>query len=103
MLCVGASAARAGPDTIMNSSTNFRTEWERVLNNFKAIDGAKIKARRAKAKEEIYFYSKEEFAGSTNPFKVIIRCGSLGYDPSLPLAFKVANLFKMPIEDIFEP
>ena len=25
------------------------------------------------------------------------------YDPSLPLAFKVANLFKMPIEDIFEP
>ena len=25
------------------------------------------------------------------------------YDPSLPLAFKLANLFKMPIEDIFEP
>ena len=25
------------------------------------------------------------------------------YDPSLPLAFKMANLFKMPIEDIFEP
>jgi putative transcriptional regulator len=24
------------------------------------------------------------------------------YDPSLPLAFKVAQLFKMPIEEIFE-
>jgi putative transcriptional regulator len=25
------------------------------------------------------------------------------YDPSLPLAFKVARLFKTPIEEIFEP
>lgn len=25
------------------------------------------------------------------------------YDPSLPLAFKIARLFKLPIEDIFEP
>ena len=25
------------------------------------------------------------------------------YDPSLPLAFKVARLFKRTIEDIFEP
>ena len=25
------------------------------------------------------------------------------YDPSLPLAFKVARLFKQPIENIFEP
>jgi putative transcriptional regulator len=25
------------------------------------------------------------------------------YDPGLPLAFKVADLFKQPIEDIFEP
>jgi len=25
------------------------------------------------------------------------------YDPSLPLAFKVARLFKMKIEEIFEP
>jgi len=24
------------------------------------------------------------------------------FDPSLPLAFKVARLFKMPIEDIFQ-
>ena len=24
------------------------------------------------------------------------------YDPSLPLAFKVAGLFKLPIEEIFE-
>jgi len=25
------------------------------------------------------------------------------YDPSLPLAFKVGRLFKLPIENIFEP
>jgi len=25
------------------------------------------------------------------------------YDPSLPLAFKVAQLFKVPIEEIFQP
>ena len=25
------------------------------------------------------------------------------YDPSLPLAFKMAKLFEMPIEEIFEP
>lgn len=24
------------------------------------------------------------------------------YDPSLPLAFKIARLFRLPIEDIFE-
>jgi len=25
------------------------------------------------------------------------------YDPSLPLAFAIAKLFKLPIEEIFEP
>jgi putative transcriptional regulator len=25
------------------------------------------------------------------------------YDPSLPLAFKISRLFKLPIEQIFEP
>jgi putative transcriptional regulator len=25
------------------------------------------------------------------------------YDPSLPLAFKIARLFKKPIEEIFDP
>jgi putative transcriptional regulator len=25
------------------------------------------------------------------------------YDPSLPLAFKIAHLFQAPIEEIFEP
>jgi putative transcriptional regulator len=25
------------------------------------------------------------------------------YDPSLPLAFKVSSVFKLPIEEIFEP
>ena len=25
------------------------------------------------------------------------------YDPSLPLAFKIARLFQLPIEDIFQP
>jgi hypothetical protein len=41
-----------------------------VLKFFKAIGNAQFKARRAEAKGEIYFYSKEEFAGSTNPIKV---------------------------------
>ena len=25
------------------------------------------------------------------------------YDPSLPLAFKLSRVFKLPVEDIFEP
>jgi putative transcriptional regulator len=25
------------------------------------------------------------------------------YDPSLPLAFKISKLFKLPIEEIFQP
>ena len=25
------------------------------------------------------------------------------YDPSLPLAFKISKLFRMPIEQVFEP
>ena len=25
------------------------------------------------------------------------------FDPSLPLAFKIAEIFEMPIEDIFDP
>jgi putative transcriptional regulator len=25
------------------------------------------------------------------------------YDPSLPLAFKIARLFRLPIEEVFEP
>ncbi len=25
------------------------------------------------------------------------------YDPSLPLAFKIAHLFQLPVEQIFEP
>ncbi len=25
------------------------------------------------------------------------------YDPSLPLAFKIARLFQLPVEEIFEP
>jgi len=25
------------------------------------------------------------------------------YDPSLPLAFKIAHLFELPIEEIFDP
>jgi putative transcriptional regulator len=25
------------------------------------------------------------------------------YDPSLPLAFKIAKLFRLPIEEVFEP
>jgi putative transcriptional regulator len=35
--------------------------------------------------------------------QAIIAIETGRYDPSLPLAFKLANLFKVSIEDIFEP
>jgi putative transcriptional regulator len=28
---------------------------------------------------------------------------ALGYDPSLPLAFRIADLFDMPLETLFSP
>jgi len=35
--------------------------------------------------------------------QAIIAIETGRYDPSLPLAFKIAALFKVSIEDIFEP
>jgi putative transcriptional regulator len=35
--------------------------------------------------------------------QAIIAIETGRYDPSLPLAFKIAQLFKVSIEDIFEP
>jgi putative transcriptional regulator len=35
--------------------------------------------------------------------QAIIAIETGRYDPSLPLAFKLAHLFKVSIEDIFEP
>jgi putative transcriptional regulator len=35
--------------------------------------------------------------------QAIIAIETGRYDPSLPLAFKLAQLFKVSIEDIFEP
>jgi putative transcriptional regulator len=35
--------------------------------------------------------------------QAIIAIETGRYDPSLPLAFKLAHLFKLSIEDIFEP
>jgi putative transcriptional regulator len=35
--------------------------------------------------------------------QAIIAIETGRFDPSLPLAFKLARLFKLPIEDIFEP
>ena len=40
-------------------------------------------------------------AGVSRQAIIAIETGR--YDPSLPLAFKLANLFKVSIEDIFEP
>ena len=34
--------------------------------------------------------------------QTIISIENGKYDPSLPLAFKIARLFEMPIEDIFD-
>lgn len=42
-----------------------------------------------------------ELAGVSRQTIQALECGK--YDPSLPLAFKLAALFKRRIEDIFEP
>lgn len=40
-------------------------------------------------------------AGVSRQAIIAIEMGH--FDPSLPLAFKLSRLFKLPIEDIFEP
>ena len=49
-------------------------------------------------------WSQAKLADELNVSRQTINAIENGkYDPSLPLAFKMARLFKMPIEVIFEP
>ena len=57
-----------------------------------------------KGNEKILETLNELLADELNVSRQTINAIENGkYDPSLPLAFKMAHLFKMPIEAIFEP
>ena len=48
-------------------------------------------------------WSQAELAGRLNVSRQAVNAIETGrYDPSLPLAFKIAKVFERPIEDIFE-
>jgi putative transcriptional regulator len=49
-------------------------------------------------------WSQGELAEQLNVSRQTVNAIETGkYDPSLPLAFRIAKLFKQPIESIFEP
>jgi putative transcriptional regulator len=51
---------------------------------------------------KIYNLTQEDLAGKANVSRqTIIAIEKEKYDPSLKLAFKIARLFKKPIESIF--
>ena len=48
-------------------------------------------------------WSQAELAGQMGVSRQAINAVETGkYDPSLPLAFKIARLFDLPIEEIFD-
>jgi putative transcriptional regulator len=49
-------------------------------------------------------WTQEELAGRLDVSRQTVNAIETGkYDPSLPLAFKIARLFGKPIEEIFQP
>ncbi|NIV28816.1 MAG: helix-turn-helix domain-containing protein [Anaerolineae bacterium] len=51
-----------------------------------------------------YNWSQAELAGRLGVSRQTVNAVETGkYDPSLPLAFKIARLFGKPIEEIFHP
>ncbi len=61
----------------------------------------KNRLRELRAREEL---SQGELAEKLGVSRQTINAiETEKYDPSLPLAFKIAQLFKQPIEKIFEP
>ena len=47
-------------------------------------------------------WSQQELAGRLDVSRQSVNAIETGkYDPSLPLAFRIAELFELPIEDIF--
>jgi putative transcriptional regulator len=60
----------------------------------------KNKLRELRAAKE---WSQSDLAGKLGVSRQTVNAIETGrYDPSLPLAFKLARLFKRPIEAIFE-
>lgn len=48
-------------------------------------------------------WSQAELAGRVGVSRQAVNAIETGkYDPSLPLAFKLARLFDMPVEDVFD-
>ncbi len=61
----------------------------------------KTKLRELRAAKE---WSQSDLADKLCVSRQTINAIETGkYDPSLPLAFKIARVFKMKIEDLFEP
>ncbi|HZM03224.1 MAG TPA: helix-turn-helix transcriptional regulator [Candidatus Saccharimonadales bacterium] len=61
----------------------------------------KNKLRELRAARE---WSQSDLAGKLSVSRQTVNAiETERYDPSLPLAFKLSQLFKRPIEDIFEP
>lgn len=61
----------------------------------------KNKLREMRATKE---WSQSDLAEKLEVSRQTVNAIETGrYDPSLPLAFKLANLFKVAIEDIFVP
>ena len=61
----------------------------------------KNRLRELRAEKE---WSQGDLADKLGVSRQTINAIETGkYDPSLPLAFKAARLFKLPIEKIFEP
>ena len=55
--------------------------------------------RELRARRE---WSQSDLAGKLNVSRQTVNAiETEKYDPSLPLAFKIARLFKLPIEEIF--
>ncbi|MBS0516605.1 MAG: helix-turn-helix transcriptional regulator [Proteobacteria bacterium] len=49
-------------------------------------------------------WSQSDLAGKLDVSRQTVNAIETGkYDPSLPLAFRIARLFRLPIESIFQP
>ena len=70
------------------------------LSRFQPLLQMKNKLRELRAAKE---WSQSDLADKLDVSRQTVNAiETEKYDPSLPLAFKVARLFKMKIEDIFE-
>jgi putative transcriptional regulator len=57
-----------------------------------------------RALRDRYSWSQGDLAERLDVSRQTVNAIETGkYDPSLPLAFRIAKLFRLPIESIFEP